>query len=233
MFFEAKARVDGNREWNALLIQGTNGGYDINDIISREAALDMAAPITMFLVNTNRDKKDRRHIPFEADLVYWSDDITYKAFRPRHGFAVIVSDAMKAVLDGFSMPPHRYHPVNLIKYEKREETWTYHLLQIFGSLYNIADYQASEFKYEDLKTRNLIETQKGGFIDYEAFKRKCSEMIDNNILLSVKSMVLTVEYDVMWGFNNSLLVSERAKEAMESKGLRDVQIEPFRKFEIH
>jgi hypothetical protein len=233
MFFEAKAQGDGNEEWKAILVQGTNGGSDINETISRQVELEMTGPITMFLINIIRDQSDRRQKTFQADLVYWSGDITMKAFRPRDGFAVIVSESMKAVLDGFSMPRHRYYPVNLINYEKREETWMYYLLHVFGSLFGIADYQASEYKHVDLKTRNIIETQTGGFIDGEAFHRKSSELFKNSIHLDFKSMVLTADYDVLWGFNNSLLVSETAKVAIENKKLKGVQIVPFQRFEIH
>src|SRR5689334_15099453 len=143
MFFEAKAEGDANIEWRAILVQGENG-YDINGTLAREEVLDMTRPIDMFLINIIRDKAVRRQKPFEADMVYWTDDITYKAFRPRHGFAMIVSGAMKTILENFSMPDHRYYPLNLINYENREETRMYFLLQIFGSIMHITDYEMSE-----------------------------------------------------------------------------------------
>jgi len=233
MFFEAKALGDGNEEWRALLIQGTNGSYDINEIISREAELEMAGPITMFLINVIRDKPARRQKPFDADLVYWSDDITYKAFRLRDGFAVIVSEAMKAVLENFSMPKHRYYPLNLINYENRDEAQMYYLLQIFGSIMHIMDYEMSEYKYVDLKTGNIVETQKGGFANFEAFNQKRTERFNDNVMLDFKSMALNTQHDVLWGFNNSLLVSPSAKVVLESKGLKGVQIRPFQRVEIH
>ena len=233
MFFEAKAQGDGNEEWRALLIEGTNGRHNINEIISREEELEMTGPITMFLINVIRDKAARRQKPFQADLVYWSDDITYKAFIPRQGFAVIVSEAMKAILENFSMPRHRYYPLNLTNHENREETRMYYLLQIFGSIMHIMDYEMSEYRYVDLKTRNVVETQKGGFANFEAFNQKRTERFNDNVMLDFKSMALNTQHDVLWGFNNSLLVSESAKVVMESKGLKGVQIRPYQRVEIY
>jgi hypothetical protein len=98
---------------------------------------------------------------------------------------------------------------------------------------HVADYEMSEYRYVDLKTRNILEIQKGGFADFEAFNQKRTERFNDNVMLDFKSMALNTQHDVLWGFNNSLLVSESAKVVMESKGLKGVEIRPFQGFEIH
>lgn len=98
MYFSVTKDNRTNWEWQAHFIRDTHNKY-ILDALTNDEVLTLSEPITLFLINGQGDVSQRKAIPFAADLIYWSDDITYKSFKPSGpGSQVIISANLKSVL---------------------------------------------------------------------------------------------------------------------------------------
>lgn len=187
----------------------------------------------MFLINKQGDVSQRKEIPLTADLVYWTDDITYKAFKPSGtGSQIIISENLKAVLEQFTLPPHRYYPIHMKIHEHDARSNKYHLLHIHAAFISNTNFSKSDYRYRHLRTRELVKTQHGGFANFEEFNKTRTECFKDDILLEPSVLEHVQDYDVLQGISNTLLVNQQVKEAIEQAGLKGVTIKPFTEYGI-
>ncbi|MCS3795205.1 hypothetical protein [Niastella sp. OAS944] len=232
MFYSITIDNRTNWEWQAHFIKDTHNKY-ILDVFTTDEVLTLAEPITMFLINRQGDLSQRKAIPFAADLVYWADDITYKSFRPSGpGSQVIISEKLKAVLEQFTIPPHKYYPIHMKLHEPDARSNKYHLLHIHSTFITNTNFSKSDYRFRHLKTNEIVKTQHGGFADFEAFNQTRTEYFKENILLEPSVIAHVHDYDVLQGISNTLLVNEQVKNAIEKAGLKGVTINPFKEYEV-
>jgi hypothetical protein len=221
-----------NWEWNALFIKDDHNKY-ILEALTNDEALTLSEPITMFLINKQSVPSERKAIPFAADLVYWTDDIMYKAFKPfGTGSQVIISETLKTLLEQFTLPPHRYYPIHMKIHGHDARSNKYYLLHIYATFINNTNFSKSDYRYRHLKTRELVKTQQGGFANFEAFNKTRTEYFKEDILLEPSVLEPVHNYDVLQGISNSLLVNGQVKEAIEKAGFKGVTINPFTEYEV-
>src|SRR6478735_7676078 len=171
MYYSISVDDRTNWEWRAFFIKDDHNKY-ILDALTNDEALPLAEPITLFLINKQNIPKERKALPFEADLVYWSDDITYKAFKPSgKGSQVIISEDLRSVLEQFTLPPHRYYPIHMQMHGHDARSNKYHLLHIHATFISNTDFRKSDYRFRHLKTNEIIKTQHGGFANFEEFNQ--------------------------------------------------------------
>ena len=232
MYFNVTKDDRTNWEWAAHFIRDDQNKY-ILDALTKDEALSLSEPITMFLINRQSVQSERKAIPFTADLVYWTDDLMYKAFKPSGvGSQVIISEGLKSVLEQFTLPPHRYYPILMKMIGHTTQSKKYHLLHIHSTFISNTNFSKSDYRYRHLKTNEVVKTQHGGFADFEAFNQTVSEYFKENILLEPSVVEHVQDYDVLQGISNTLLVNERVKEAIEKAGFKGLTINPFKDYEI-
>ena len=232
MYYSVSIDNRTNWEWQAHFIRDTHNKY-ILDALTNDEVLPLSEPITMFLINRQGDLPQRKAIPFAADLVYWTDDITYKSFKPSgSGSQVIISANLKAVLEQFTLPPHRYYPIHMKLWEHDARSNKYYLLHIDSTFISNTNFSKSDYRYRHLKTNEIVKTQHGGFADFEQFKEARNSYFNEDILLEPTVQALMNDYDVLQGISNTLLVNGQAKEAIENAGFKGVTINPFKDHEI-
>lgn len=232
MYYSVKKDDRTNWEWQAHFIRDAHNKY-ILDALTNDEVLTLSEPITMFLINRQGDVSQRKAIPFAADLVYWTDDITYKAFKPSGtGSQVIISANLKSVLEQFTLPPHNYYPILMKMIGRSTQSRKYYLLHINSTFISNTNFSKSDYKYRHLKTNELVKTQHGGFADFEAFNQTRTEYFKDNILLEPSVIEHVQDYDILQGISNTLLVNERVKEAIEKADFEGVTINPYKDYEI-
>ncbi|HEY8897214.1 MAG TPA: hypothetical protein VIM79_20460 [Niastella sp.] len=228
MYFSVKTDDRTNWEWQAHFIRDDQNKYII-DALTNDEALTLSDAITMFLINKQGDLLQRKAIPFEADLVYWTDDLTYKAFKPSGtGSQVIISENLKAVLEEFTLPPHRYYPIHMKLYGHDARSNRYHLLHIHSTFISNTNFNKSDYRYRHLKTNEVVKTQHGGFADFEAFSQARTAHFNEDLFLEPTVRALVNDYDILQGISNTLLVNRQVKEAIEKAGFKGLTITPFK-----
>lgn len=232
MYYSVSIDDRTNWEWKAHFIRDTHNKY-ILDALTNDEALTLSEPITLFLLNKQSVPSERKAIPFAADLVYWSDDIMYKAFKPSgFGSQVIISENLRSVLEQFILPPHRYYPIHMKIHGHDASSNKYHLLHIHATFTNNTDFSKSEYRFRHLKTNEIVKTQHGGFANFEAFNETRTAYFKEDVLLEPSVIAHIHNYDILQGITNTLLVNERVKEAIEKGDCKGLTIRPFKEYEV-
>jgi len=234
MIFVLTINNNSNWEWRAVLHKNEDSRLGVIETINSDLELVISnEPIKMYLINVQSVKHDRKEKPFEADLVYWLDDITLNAATPSIGACLIVSNALKSIIEQFSLPHHRFYPVNLINSEDTSQFQRYYLLHILGSIIDNTNYLKSEYSYRLKGSKEVLKKETGTFDSYESYsKAERLSRKENNIFIEVSKRVLTVEYDIVWGIINHLRINTKVKNAIENSDLKGLRISPFSDYDI-
>nr|WP_299036056.1 hypothetical protein [uncultured Tenacibaculum sp.] len=205
--FEVSLNDNIHNEWNIVLSQNVDKMYDLIRKIENdeEISINKDERIQMHLINIETNKKDRVEIPYESDILYWSNDITLGAYSPYKG--IIISKNLKNILSKYNLPPHFLYPVEIVNTETLEINDDYYLFYSIGKMIDLTLFNESEYTY--FKRRKEIRKSIGDFDSYEDFDKEYDRVFDKeSIKIKITKRVISTDYDLISSSLNYLCVKE-------------------------
>lgn len=225
-FYEVKIGENNNREWRAILTGKENNKYGVVKSINANASFELEQPLGMHLINVHLPQDRKEKNPFNLDLIYWTDDLTLDAFKPRGASCVIVSQKFKDLLFKYNFHRHEFYPINLFSIDE-SDCKKYYLMHIFDKRLDYVNYLESYFLLKERATGKIVNRIQGtnGINDFESYAKKKSEYLRNeNLSLDFDKMVLTVDYDVLWNIPNRLLVNDKVKMDILNSEINGIEL---------
>lgn len=229
--YNLQASEYGNLEWKAYYLREEDDKTGLIESINNKNEYISSLVIKMLYVNIYKEIEKSSEELFLSDMVYWGDNITYKAYTPYGQGCMIVSKKLKKVFEDFALPPHSFYNVELFNELNRSKSNDYELLHIHGNSWeeNLI-IEECVFELRDDFTDEVLEVQKGGFKSYEEMLKISSKMSrEEDKAYHMTEGVFNIDYDVMWGVTNILYVNDKVKEAIEKESLNGVECFPFKK----
>jgi len=232
-YFELQINRRINKEWAIVLPPMEDKAVQITTNLTRQKMLVLNSPINMGLMNRQSDQALRNEIPFQADLLYWLDDITLGASKPEGGTYVIVSSRLKSIIEEFKLPPHEFYPTDIYCSEIQTSSIDYYLLFIYGNIQDATNFEKSEYTYIDWNTDEILKKVSGAFKNVEEYGKTSVDFFRNkDIKINISKRFFTVDYDVMWGYANCLRINENLKNVIEKENLLGIKFKLHKGFEI-
>lgn len=188
------------------------------------AEIDRPIPISTYNIIKNQNEwKDK--CPFHNDVLEWKDDIILGS-STLHGItSIIISERLKLLLESFKLPRHKFYEVNLTNIHTKESR-KWFLLYMPDDPMGFIDWELCEFKLTPkFKYRKKIKTSYVGpqiVSSREDFVKLRSKYRKEEVkmFLDFYKVVYKVNYDVMWGNLNKLVIGEKLKEEIESNEIK-------------
>lgn len=194
-----------NREWRAIL-KRENDTEGIVQKLKSNVQLDIQSPFEMNLINVRLPRDRKGYDPYDLDVVYWTDDIMLDAFKPHAAACVIVSLKFKELIKKYNFHDHNFYPVNLVSLDQSKFK-EYYLLQILDKRLRFVNYELSELVVFERRPRKKLKKYDGPrILDLDSyFKVKSNMLRAQNLILDFERVVYTVDYDILWGGNKSVV----------------------------
>lgn len=228
-FFKISIGATNNIEWKAILTKEEDEKSGLITSLNKGGRLILKDLVNFNLVNIQLPQ-ERRENPFDSDLIYWKDDFMLNANTPNvlSGSYYILSKKIVLILKKYRLPNHEFYPIR-ISLSKEKYSNDYFLLFIYGSQLNHIDYRKSSYILSERRPRIIVDHMEGDhqINTFEKLKEMRSSYLKNeNLILDFKNIVLTVDYDILWGIPNVLLVSELVKKEIEYQNIKGISITP-------
>lgn len=228
-FFKISIGATNNIEWKAILTKEEDEKSGLITSLNKGGRLILKDLVNFNLVNIQLPQ-ERRENPFDSDLIYWKDDFMLNANTPNvlSGSYYILSKKIVLILKKYRLPNHEFYPIRL-SLSKEKYSNDYFLLFIYGSQLNHIDYRKSSYILSKRRPRVVVDQIESNHLitNFEKLKEMRSSYLKNeNLILDFKNIVLTVDYDILWGIPNVLLVSELVKKEMEYEDIKGISITP-------
>jgi len=232
-FYKLKINRRVNKEWAVILPPMEDNSLQVTNKLNKQQELVLNSPINMGLMNRQSDETLRKEIPFQADLLYWLDDITLGASKPEGGAYVIVSSKLKHILEKFKLPPHMFYPTNIYCSEIQESSMDYFLLFIYGNIRDYTNFSKSEYTYINWNTDEVVKKEYGAFKNADEYGKISVDFFRNkDIKIHISRRFFTVDFDIMWGIPNTIFINEKVKAVIESINLFAIKMPSYKSFEI-
>lgn len=219
-----------NGEWRAILVKEENDKKHITDKLDRNEIVE-ASVINMFLTNIVTDKNLRKEKPFETDIIYWLNDLLLDAVTAQNG--IIISSRLKSFLQKFKIGDHKFYDVYITNSADRDNTALYHLFQPRTEINDITNFSKSEFAFLDKSTRQTLKTEIGSFKDYSDFSKAEHSYYDKeNIVLKITTRCLRKDLDVIYGFENNLVINEKLRTKIGESDFTGIEVKLYKDYEI-
>lgn len=137
----------------------------------------------------------------------------------------IVSPRLKAALELFSVPPHRFYPVK-VRHEFTGEERSYYIFHLLGDFWtgHVAAYwPAMRFEVFEKKPKNVIERYPpGSAMDHHEYLTKFRSFFDrydkSTISVDFPYYVYTEPYDLVWGDGHMAMTKEMGEYLLHEFG---------------
>ena len=144
-------------------------------------------------------------------------------------FTLVVSERLKAILERFNMPAHRFYEINVGYDEQYRQTYTdtqtYYILHLLDQEREQLDYKRTSFQVADFrdyggqrKKTNSSQARKvyppGSIPDFETFKQIDHPLYDKDLKLKPIQKHYPHNYDIFWAGIN-IVISEDVKEVLD------------------
>lgn len=209
----------------------TNKEYRIIISEKENAAYEAASPgqvINLELINSQSDKNLRKEKPFDADLLYWTDDITLRAFPPSRANSIVVSTRLFEKLSGLNLPAFNWFAAKIDYNPQQLTDDSYKIIQFTQTIADLTDYGRSTYQYKKRRSTEVLKVTEGEYDSYEAYSKAEMYYFDEEgVKLEISKRVLIADYDIAGGIHNQLRVHKRVKLGSALKGVQLMPITDF------
>ena len=232
-FYSLSNDDETNWEWRAILPANEDQKFGVISKINSDEKIELGTneKLKFHLINTQRDVPRRSEIPFESDVIYWTNDLTLNTFSAANG--IIVSDKLLNALKKFHLPSYFEYPLDIINIEDQSISSDYWLVQFITPIKDFTDFSKSHYAYRPKRSKEIIRTEIGTFNSYEEYIN--AERIsrrEQKIYIDICKRSWKVNYDVAWAYLNSIVINETTENGLSSIGLLGVHFNLFTEFEI-
>lgn len=220
-----------NKEWNAILKKPQDEKLNLSSCFANGLQLDLLGQegVEMELINSRSVKTERTGKLLEADLIYWTDDITLNAFKPSGACYAIVSERLKRLLEEFNFHDHYYYPIVFTNIESNKKHKQYYILHVVSAFDSFTDYSKCTYEYYSYNTKAIIKTEVGSFNSLDELGIESNKAFnEDGVRLTIIERVLDVDYDLIWGISSILYVNNKIKLAVESSDLKGISLTPLK-----
>lgn len=203
-----------------------DAGY-IFESLSERRMIEIENPIPMSTYSIIKDKEQwKEPSPFDFDALSWEDDIVLGSMSFSGGItSIIISQKFKKILENFKLPKHKLYPVHLTNiYSKESQDWF--LLYMPDHPIDFFNWSSCEFKLKpSFKDKNKIPVEYIGpkvVSSREEFANLRTKYRNEPIkkFLEFHKVAYNVEYDIMWGNPNTLIINSKLKQKIETENLK-------------
>ncbi len=194
-------------------------------------AISSKKKVTFALTHTSGDSKYLRNDVFPDMILPVSSGSEMSDFKRPKESGFLISDRFYNFIKEFALPPYRSFQVRFLI--SGEEVDNSHRLVVFES--NLFEQVIPELTtYKLVARNNLKETIaiKKGYRTIEELKAARINYRERGLMMLVDQYRIKDDYDLWWGGDFFVYVSERLHKEMISVDFKGVDIRPFENFSI-
>ena len=171
-----------------------------------------------------------------CDLHKWVGDVMHEP--PMKGgptaFYLIMSERVADIFEMYAKTKHRFHEMQITKEDTNEQR-KYFLYQTVNTIYQLLDYDLTQFYVTDVRQTEVYGDVEQGKISNEADYKAYVEFLretDRYKNVMPKQLIFKEFYHVFQSIDGRIVIHEELKSHLESLELKGVRFIPYKKCEV-